>query len=307
VTAFVLGGAAKSGTSTLAELLGAHPAVHVVPRKEAHHHLFSGAPPAFKGPGDEAFGRMVVSDPAEWRELLAAGEGCAAVGEASVYYLYRSECWPRLAEALGDDGRVLLVLRDPVERIRSAWGHLVRDGREPLDLVGSLDAEAARVAAGWEWCWHHRRVSQYHDQLPAVLDAFGRDRVLVEDFASMQRDPDGLARRAFAFLGVDPVAFTSVPVRNPSGAVRSRSLHALLTRPHPAKDLVRPLVPDRLLQAVYHRALARNLRPLPPTDPEVLDALADELRPVADGVRDLVGLDTSRWCQPVGAASETSA
>jgi hypothetical protein len=306
VTSFVLGGAAKSGTSTLADLLGRHPDVHVVPRKEAHHHLFRGAPPTFVGPGDDAFARLVVSDPAEWADLLAEGDGAAAVGEASVYYLHRPACWPAIAEALGPDGRVLLVLRDPVARIRSAWGHLVRDGREPLDLAAALEAEDERVAAGWEWCWHLRRVSQYHEQLPAVLAAFGPDRVLVADFEELSRDPGALTARTFRFLGVEPVEVADAPVRNPSGAVRSRRLHRLLTQPHAVKDVLRPLVPDRVVQAAYHRALAGNLRPLPEPDPALLAELARELQPVADGVRDLVGLDTSRWCAaPTRSASTT--
>ena len=298
MTTFVLGGAAKCGTSTVADLLAGHPDVHVVPKKEAHHHLFPDGPPRFQGPGDDTFARMVVSDGDAWAALLAAGDGAAAVGEASVYYLYRPESWPRLAEALGDGGRVLLVLRDPVERIRSAWGHLVRDGREALALADALDAEDERVAADWEWCWHYRRVSRYHEQLPAVLEVFDRERILVVDQAELRRDPGALLAQVHRFLGVAPRPPEGAPVRNPSGAVRSRRLHRALTQPHPVKDVLRPLVPDRLLQRVYHGALARNLQPLPEPDADLLADLAAELRPVAEGVRDLVGLDTAAWCRP---------
>lgn len=297
--AFVLGGAAKSGTSTLADLLGRHPDVHVCPRKEAHHHLFRGAPPAFTGPGDDTFARMVVSDPGEWERLLAGGAGHQVVGEASVYYLYRPEAWPRLREALGPDGRVVLILRDPVARIASAWGHLRRDGREDLDLADALDAEEARAAAGWEWCWSYRAVSRYDEQLPAVLDAFGPERVLVADFAELRHDPQALTGRIHAFLGVVPQAVAgTVPVVNPSGAVRSRALHDFLTQPHPLKDALRPFVPDRFVQGTYRRALARNLTALPPMPDDLRQALADEFRPVAERVQQLTGLDTQAWCRP---------
>lgn len=296
--AFVLGGAAKSGTSTLADQLGRHPDVHLCPRKEAHHHLFRDAPPTFTGPGDDTFARMVVSDPAEWERLLAAGADHAVVGEASVYYLYRPEVWPRLREALGPDGRVVLILRDPVARIASAWGHLTRDGRETLPVEDALAAEAERAAAGWEWCWRYRAVSRYDEQLPAVIEAFGAERVLVADFAELRADPDALTARIHRFLGVDPVpAAGPVPVVNPSGAVRSRSVHRFLTQPHPVKDLLRPFVPDRLVQGTYHRVLARNLTPLPPMPERLRGELADELRPVADRVQELTGLDTSAWCR----------
>ncbi len=294
---FVLGGAAKSGTSTLADLLDQHPEVHVCPRKEAHHHLFVGHPPTFTGPGDDTFARMVVSDPAEWGRLQAAAGSAAAAGEASVYYLYRPEAWPVLAEALGPQGKVVLILRDPVARIGSAWGHLVRDGRETLSLEAALAAEDERVAAGWEWCWHLRRVSRYHEQLPAVFASFDRERVLVVDFASLRDDPEELLARLHRFLEVEPRPPRAADkVVNPSGVARSRALHRFLTQPHPSKDLLRPLVPDRLVQATYRRALARNLKPLPAMDAELRAALAAELRPVAEGVRDLTGLDTSRWC-----------
>lgn len=301
--AFVLGGAAKSGTSTLADLLGQHPDVHVIPRKEAHHHLFRSAPPAFCGPGDDTFARMVVSDPAEWERLVAAGAGHEAVGEASVYYLYRPEAWPRLRDALGPDGRVVLILRDPVARVSSAWGHLVRDGREDLPIGAALAAEDERAAAGWEWCWRYRAVSRYDEQLPAVLDAFGPDRVLVADFDELRRSPDELTARIHRFLGVDPRTAGPVPVVNPSGAVRSRALHAFLTQPHPVKDVLRPFVPDRLVQGTYRRALARNLTPLPPMPDDLRRDLAEELRPVADAVTRLTGLDTARWCRGVPVAA----
>jgi hypothetical protein len=305
VRRFVIGGAAKSGTSALADLVGQHPDLHVCPRKEAHHHLFRGRPPAFTGPGDDTFARLVVHDPAEWQGLIddARRQGSQAFGDASVYYLYRPEVWAQIADELGPDARVVLILRDPVARIESAWGHLVRDGRETLDLEAALAAEDERVARGWEWCWHLRRVSRYDEQLPAVLDAFGRDRVHVADHQQLRTDPTGLARDLHRFLGVTPTSGVAARQVNPSGAVRNRRLHRFLTRPHRVKDALRPLVPDALVQATYRTLMARNLDALAPPSPELRASLARELVPVAEAVHDLVGLDTSRWCRadpPIG-------
>lgn len=294
---FVLAGAAKSGTSTLAGLLATHPDIHMCPRKESHHYLFQGAPPRFTGPGDEAFARMVVHADDEWRRLMAGGTGARAVGESAVYYLYRPEVWPVLARSLGPAGQVVLILRDPVARVASAWGHLVRDGRETLDLAGALAAEDDRARAGWEWCWQLRGVSRYHEQLPAVLAEFGRERVFVADFDELRRRPADLLDRLQRFLGVEPrpLVGEAAPVTNPSGRVRSRRLHRFLTEPHRVKDLLRPVTPDRLVQATYRRALAQNLRPLPAVPAALRSRLARELEPVAAGVADLTGLDTAAW------------
>lgn len=299
---FVLAGAAKSGTSTLAACLAAHPQVHVCPRKESHHYLFPGGPPRFTGPGDDVFAGMVVHDAHEWRRLMADGAGARAVGEAAVYYLYRSEVWPILDAVLGPEGKAVLILRDPVERVVSAWGHMVRDGRETLDLAGALAAEDERVLAGWEWSWHLTRVSRYHEQLPAVYEAFGPDRVFVADFDELRHRPADLLDRLQLFLGLDarPLVGEEAPVVNPSGQVRSRRLHRVLTEPHPVKDVLRPLVPDRVVQATYRRTLARNLRELPPVPSDLRNRLAAELGPVAAEVAALTGLDTSAWARPSG-------
>lgn len=267
------------------------------PRKESHHYLFRDAPPRFTGPGDDMFARMVVDDPVEWKTLMSAAGSAPAVGESAVYYLYRPEVWPVLAHELGPSGRVVLILRDPVARVVSAWGHMVRDGRESLSLADALDAEDDRVRAGWEWSWHLTRVSRYSQQLPAVYAAFSPDRVFVADFAELRRSPAALLSRLHRFLEVDPVPLASedAPVVNPSGQVRNRSLHRFLTEPHPVKDLLRPLVPDRLVQGTYRRALSRNLRPLPPVPDDVREYLASLLAVEAAQVHELTGLDTSTW------------
>lgn len=293
----ILGGAAKAGTSALATALARHPDLHLSPRKEAHVHLFADGPPQFCGPGDDVLAAMVVSDAQVWAAERRAADGAAVFGEASVYYLYRPESWPAIAAAVHDP-HVVLVLRDPVTRVISAWGHLVREGREPLPLEAALDAEADRRAAGWEWCWRYRDVSRYERQLPAVLDAIGRERLLVVDHAELQRTPDEVLARIHRFLGLEERPTTAVHEVNPSGVVRSRRVHRFLTEPHPVKDALRPLVPDAVVQATYRTVLRRNLKPLDAVPGDVRAELARDLAPTAAGVAELVGLDTRRWCAP---------
>lgn len=295
---FVLAGAARSGTTTLADLLGQHPEVHVCPRKEAHHYLFRGCPPAFGGPGDHVFSEMVVSEPDEWAALMAAAGDAPARGEASVYYLHQPAVWPVLVDAVGPELKVVLILRDPLERAVSAWAHLVRDGREHLDLGDALDAEGTRRADGWEWCWDLVGVSRYSVGLEALLDHVPRERVLVLGYDQLVSEPQGVARRAFAFLGADPGVPVVPRALNRSGAVRSRRVHRALTRPHRTKDLLRPLVPDRVVQSTFRLVHDRNLAALPDAPPDVRARLAAELADEPARVARLTGLDTTTWCRP---------
>ena len=89
----------------------------------------AGETAAFSGPGDaETINRVAVTDPAAYRELFRGAESFAARGDASVSTLYYSaKAAPRL-KALNPDARVILVLRDPVDRAFSSHQYLRNRG-----------------------------------------------------------------------------------------------------------------------------------------------------------------------------------
>jgi hypothetical protein len=71
--------------------------------------------------------------------------GPVAVGEASPYYLYHPLAAERAAR-LVPEAKLLLFLRDPVERTHSMWKEQVRNRVERLDFPDALAAEAERTA-----------------------------------------------------------------------------------------------------------------------------------------------------------------
>jgi hypothetical protein len=276
---FLLLGAAKAGTTSLMSMLAHHPDVFVAPVKECHHFLFGDRAPDYRGPGDEALNRRVVRDPAAYEDLFGRAEGAGAVGEASVFYLAHPEAFPEMVRRL-DRPRAVVVLRDPVQRAVSAYGHLRRDGRELAPtLEEGLAAEQSRRAAGWEPLWHYERLGRYAEQVEALFDVFGRDRVHLVRYDDLQQDAARALAGVCRFLRVrDDVA---LPLRreNVSGQVRSDALHALLTRPGALKRALRPVVPAPARQRLFDYVQARNLRPLPGPDERVLADLADAFAP----------------------------
>src|SRR5207244_3601481 len=71
--------------------------------------------------------------------------GPVVVGEASPYYLYHPLAAERAAR-LVPEAKLLLFLRDPVERTYSMWKEQVRNGVEKLDFAEALAAESERTA-----------------------------------------------------------------------------------------------------------------------------------------------------------------
>ena len=103
------------------------------------------------------------------------------------------DAWtPPLLRRAAPDARLLVLLRDPVERFRS--GRTLAENRL---TVGAAPRAAAN--AGYQ-----RGV--YADQLLRLWKVFPPARVLVLQLERCVRDPRAELRRTFAFLGLDPAA-----------------------------------------------------------------------------------------------------
>ncbi|MFL5496388.1 MAG: sulfotransferase family protein [Gemmatimonadales bacterium] len=294
---FVLIGAAKSGTSSLFAYLGQHPDVFISPTKEPNFFALAGQQVTYRGPGDVIINQASVTRLADYQALFKGVKREAAVGEASNLYLYLPAAPEAIAHHL-PDVRLIAILRDPAERAYSSYLHMRRDGREPCDsFEAALEEEAARVSQNWEPLWHYTGLGFYHAQLREYYGRFPRERIAVYLYDDFEADPQRVVRELFTFLGVDPSFEPDMSVRHKvSGTPRSRALHAILTRPNPAKALAKRLMPTGLRGQLYGAVMQRNIR-------EERHGLRDDTRRTlqrlyqADVQRlsQLIGRDLSRW------------
>jgi hypothetical protein len=179
------------------------------------------------------------------------------VGEASPYYLFHPHA-PRRAHELVPDARIIVLLRDPIERAYSHYKERVRNGTEPLTFEDALTAEPERLAGevdrmrrdpGYVSFAHEHQsyASQgiYLPQLQAWTSRFPRGRFCVTRSEDMFADPQAVYRRVLGFLGL--------PLWEPPRFERFNF--------HPSQDM--PVtVRDELLGffAPHNRRLAEFLR-----------------------------------------------
>ncbi len=292
-------GAMKSGSSWLAKQLERHPSVFVPGVKEPNLLVSpEGAGFDLKGPrpADELFAKMhrfSAGTVADYEKMYAEGEDAAVRVDASIRYLVSDRAADRIArlcEAAGSPPRILVILRDPVERTWSHWQMHRAMGIEPLDLAAALAAEEARMADGWSDDWAYKGYSRYDRHLPRYLDRFGRGCVHVEIQEEAVADPAAAMARVFAFLGLDP---TLAAQGDPAKAVRTKKRTgsseieqvAQYWRPGWRKAVPRPLrqAAWRFLEVVNARSGDRQM----PRD--VRAALAAEFRPTVSATEDLLG------------------
>jgi Sulfotransferase domain len=205
---FIIVGAERCGTTSMFGVLRQHPAVFngTLPRKEVHYF-------------DNRYGRGIgwyqCHFPVTVRARLAArGAGNPVAFEATANYMFH----PLAPERINRDlpgVRLIVMVRDPVERAYSAHAHQVGFGYETepferaLELEDSrVDGEAERIAAdpGYEsFSFDHytyRARGHYADQLDHLEGIVGRDRILVVDSGDFFAEPGPCYDQVLGFLGL---------------------------------------------------------------------------------------------------------
>lgn len=264
VPTFLVIGAARGGTTFLTHHLGRHPDVHMSEPKEPHFLAYGNEGDVFRGPGDETvLTRAARFDEPSWRALFPGG--VAAQGEGSVSTLYRPDRAVPKIEALCPEVRLVVVLREPVDRAYSAWAYQVSRGFEDLSFADALAAEQDRIRAGWQHMWHYVAMGQYARQLQPFVDAFGRERMLVLDHDEVDRDPQHLLSRCFAFIGVDDLDLDGLGLDiNAGGQPKSQLLLRAMKAARsiePVRGAVRRAVPVRVREKVRNANLRTDAMP----------------------------------------------
>lgn len=220
---FLIIGAKRCGTTSLYGYLLGHP--HVAPLVPRRQHL--------KGLYffDVNFGRGTTwyrshFPTAASMSRLRAHRGTAITGEASPYYLAHP-LTPARASSLLPDARILVLLRNPVDRAFSHYREQVRRGVETLSFSDAIDAESSRLAGEVErlrrdpsaYSHAHEHLAyvsrgDYADQLARWMEVYPRDQILIVRSEDLYADPGPTYACVDRFLGLPPHGRTSWPRYN---------------------------------------------------------------------------------------------
>ncbi len=170
-------GAQKAGTSWWNRLIQAHPDVVDAGGQPKELHFFDRA---WETPFGEA-------DVRRYHAYFPVPPGSIA-GEWTPGYLI--DFWtPELIAHAAPDARILVLLRDPLERFRSGLTHQLATSRKPL---GPRDIQGAFQRG------------LYAPQLRRVLAAFPLERVWIGQYEACRADPATQLAHTYDFLGLPP-------------------------------------------------------------------------------------------------------
>ncbi len=277
---FLVIGAMKAGTTTLCRDLEASPDVFFPTVKEPHTLCL-----------DEV---LTPGGRRRYAALFRTARPDQLRGEGSTGYTKRpgiDGVAERAKAVLGDDLRLVYIVRHPVDRIVSHHRHLVRGGDATPDINEAVRSMPELID-----------VSRYAMQLEPWIDTFGRAQLHVVRFEDYVADRRREVERVCAFLGATPP-----PSDADLGRVHNAGEEALVPPPG-LRGLARRVTRGQFYKRVIHprtpRWLRERLKATVYTRPEsVASALTAETRAYLtdqfagdlDRLARMLGRDDLRW------------
>ena len=254
---FLYVGPDKAGSSWLHEVLMKHPDVYLTPAKDLYFF-------------DRYYDRGSSWYAAQFRDARQE----KIVGEVCQDYLFHPEAAERIHATLGPV-RVMVSLRDPVERAWSSYLYMRKHGIGPDTFREALSSRPELLEHG-----------RYATGLDRFLQRFPRELVHVALFDDLTRDPQSFLDGVTGFLGIDdlPLATEDLAARLPAASARSVLVASAVRR---SADWVRERDGARLVgrvkrstlvqRALYRPIDRRAVRPDPGDVVTVRAALAGEV------------------------------
>lgn len=194
---FLCVGAQKAGTTTLQKLLGNHPNIYLPAQKELQFFSLN------YDKGLDWYGNHFLD---------STDNSC--IGEITPYYLFHPYAAERIYNSLGSI-KIIILLRDPLSRTISHYGHSCRLGFENLSLEAALKAESKRLKGAdivllrakgvhkkHQECSYISR-SLYRTQIHRYWKYFGRKNVYILPSEFLFLKPWESLQGIYQFLQID--------------------------------------------------------------------------------------------------------
>ena len=252
---FLVIGAGKSGTTSLYEYLRQHPQIFMSPVKETNFFALEGEDISPKHDPDQRFHYpWSVTNLSDYQRLFEDAKDSQAIGEISPMYLYSEKAARNIKHHIPDI-KLIVILRQPVDRLYSRFMHLTREQRAPSkDFADSLDRSTI---------WWKRndlvREGFYYSHLSHYFNLFSENQIKIVLYEDFNFNTQLVMHELFEFIGVDPSFEPKVGTTfNASGVIVNRRLDRLIGQNSILKKRINSISPG-LLKLITQNATLKRL------------------------------------------------
>jgi hypothetical protein len=290
---FLIIGAQKAGTTSLINYLSKHPDIFVPEDKEISCFY-----------NDADYNKRFIKYPFiryydNWKKEKYAGN-------APVNLLYFAKTTSKLIYELNPSIKLIAILRNPIERLYSAYWFFVRCGLETESLDSALKRELYILKRG-----NFKELSNftyvghgfYYEQLMNFYKFFDRNQILVLLYDDFKNDPAQILKSIYNFLEVKEYINNDLLHKkyNVSSKARIQSIHNFVFRDHFIKYIYKRVIPEGLRYKVRlkfnKKILKRNLEQFnyPPIQPSTKQYLLKVFEEPNNKLQSFIGRELSGW------------
>lgn len=209
---FIIAGAQKCGTTALHECLIAHPEIFMPKNKEVHYfdneHLYKNDP-GYK----------------RYHSFFDEHEDQKVLGEATPIYIYWHGALERIHQ-YNKEMKVIIILRNPIERAYSHWNMERSRGNEHLPFIEAIQQEISRCAdilPAQHRVYSYVDRGHYIDQLRKLWNIFPKKQTLIINSTSLRHDQRDTLLEVYEFLGIESTAYAEQ--KNPPPLISHKGVY----------------------------------------------------------------------------------
>ncbi|WP_456399953.1 sulfotransferase family protein [Persephonella sp.] len=298
---FFIVGAGKSGTTSLAKYLSEHPQIYIPDLKEPQFFSFYNC--EYNNNRPKPF--LYIRDFDDYVSLFIESSEEQKLGEASTSYSIpymvdktihnMKSVYGDLAENL----KFIFIIRNPIERIFSAYIMYVDIGIEDLSFEKAILSGIERIKKGYRLELNYIDNNKISESIEAYIKSFGKPKVRIYLYEDLKERPLWLLRDLFEFLEVDPnfVPSNLGVAYNISGIPKSpvhKVIYNVTVRYNPLKPIIKKILPEHAKGKVA-QYLKKILYTKPQMSPEVREKLKEIFKEDILKLQELIGRDLSHW------------
>ncbi|MCP3675874.1 MAG: sulfotransferase domain-containing protein [Gammaproteobacteria bacterium] len=252
---FLVPGVSKAGTTSLYHLLKKHPNIYLSSVKESH--FFN---------NESAFEKGF-----EWYvdTFFSGADDNQICGDITPAYFNKpGKVIPRLMENFKKgELKIILLLRDPVER---AWSHYLHNwgaGVENHDFSEALSLENERLKADPDAWVGYFSEGLYGKYLSQWTEAFGKENILIVKSSDLKFSTNDTLGCIFDFLGLTKLQYDDVKSKikvkenkNQASIAKFRFINQMLASPPEIVKKIYQMTIKKILPYTIRRRLVYSLR-----------------------------------------------
>lgn len=276
--------------------LNEHPEIFLPAQKELHFFSQHVLKKNFKNENKEVK-KTHIQDFETYQALYKSKRNEKAVGDISPSYALYPSSIDYIKKYLGEEVKIIFVVRDPIKRSFSNYLHAVREQREGMGFYEALKEEPIRVKEEYPRFLQYTFASYYSESIETYQNAFKDVKVVV--FEELVSDLQKGLKDIYGFLRVDDTFKNqNINVKfNEGGVFSDNVMTRLLVRPNPIKTwLGRKLKSTTALKKLKKKALKKYAKAPPKLDENSERYLLKLFKKEVEGLQKM-GVNVSRWHQ----------